>query len=384
MPEEFYYCIPSYLFVWAVGSEGEVLPENVGIPIGGPGSTPYYLLEMHYDNPNLTPNIIDSSGLTLYVTEELREEEAAMLMVGGVVSLSHFIPPGQENFIYSTRCLADCTEKVIPPEGIKMIASMLHTHLAGSGVVIRHLRDGVELKPLVEDRNYDFDFQIYRKLDEELTILPGDQFITECIYDSSDRNTPIYGGFPTSSEMCLGFIRYYPKLPFLECCTAPTYENLLLSLGIEDVEIPMPDLEKSFTLQEMVLYEKKVRKSQADTRPPQNPFEALIVKAPPKYEDMTVAEVVDLIDWKDDQVTKTFQDSINYGDQVIYCEGPLSEQITPEEITHYPEFIEYIKPERVCDLDTSTMPSTTGKGSIVTPFLFLLLGIILVDLLVVQ
>ena len=45
---------------------------------------------------------------------------------------------------------------------IKIFATMLHAHLAGRGVRVRHIRDGVELPPLAEDHTYDFDFQEFR------------------------------------------------------------------------------------------------------------------------------------------------------------------------------------------------------------------------------
>ena len=37
------------MVAWAVGSEGDMLPDNVGMPIDA-GAT-YVMLESHYDNP---------------------------------------------------------------------------------------------------------------------------------------------------------------------------------------------------------------------------------------------------------------------------------------------------------------------------------------------
>lgn len=37
---------------WAIGSTGQFLPEHVGIPLGGKSGAKYYMLEIHYDNPN--------------------------------------------------------------------------------------------------------------------------------------------------------------------------------------------------------------------------------------------------------------------------------------------------------------------------------------------
>ena len=47
---------------------------------------------------------------------------------------------------------------------------MLHTHLLGTAIRVRHFRDGIELKPLDQDNSYDFNFQETRLLPEEVTI----------------------------------------------------------------------------------------------------------------------------------------------------------------------------------------------------------------------
>ena len=36
-----------------------IYPENVAYPIGGPGSARYLVMEMHYDNPNMTSGMLD-------------------------------------------------------------------------------------------------------------------------------------------------------------------------------------------------------------------------------------------------------------------------------------------------------------------------------------
>lgn len=48
---------------------------------------------------------------------------------------------------------------------------------------LRHVRDGVELDRIVEDDNYDFNFQQVRQLENETTVLPGDYMITDCAYE---------------------------------------------------------------------------------------------------------------------------------------------------------------------------------------------------------
>ena len=39
---------------WAVGSEGDMLPADVGIPLGAEhGGATFFMLETHYDNPQV-------------------------------------------------------------------------------------------------------------------------------------------------------------------------------------------------------------------------------------------------------------------------------------------------------------------------------------------
>ena len=56
-------------------------------------------------------------------------------------------------------------------EGIRVFGVLLHTHLAGIAVRLRHVRDGVELQPVVKDMTYDFNYQNAIMLDEEVTIM---------------------------------------------------------------------------------------------------------------------------------------------------------------------------------------------------------------------
>ncbi|CAG7820296.1 unnamed protein product, partial [Allacma fusca] len=52
MPMEWSKHCFTFLFTWAVGSEGEMFPDHVGSPLGGPdGDATYFKLEIHYDNP---------------------------------------------------------------------------------------------------------------------------------------------------------------------------------------------------------------------------------------------------------------------------------------------------------------------------------------------
>lgn len=79
-----------------------------------------------------------------------------------------------------------------------MFGTTLHAHTAATAISFRHVRDGVELEPLEINEHYDFDYQQFTQSDEERTLLPGDQFIVQCVYDTTDRDVMTVAGFETS------------------------------------------------------------------------------------------------------------------------------------------------------------------------------------------
>eukprot|EP00483_Globobulimina_turgida_P013098 UN13122 len=57
-------------------------------------------------------------------------------------------------------------------------------------------------------------------LSEERHILPGDQLLLECIYDSEGIDYLTWGGESTRHEMCLSFVYVYPKTALEGSCTS--------------------------------------------------------------------------------------------------------------------------------------------------------------------
>ena len=78
----------------------------------------------------------------------------------------------QESFELSGHCIAECTGVGLPQIGINVFASQLHTHLTGTRVITRHVRDGQELEPLNYDNHYSTHFQEIRLLPKFVKVLP--------------------------------------------------------------------------------------------------------------------------------------------------------------------------------------------------------------------
>ena len=45
---------------------------------------------------------------------------------------------------------------------MNVFSGLLHTHLLGRRIKLRQIRGGVELPPLFQDDNYDFNYQVLR------------------------------------------------------------------------------------------------------------------------------------------------------------------------------------------------------------------------------
>merc|ERR550532_42389 len=237
MPPEWTFCLAANAWAWAIGSEGETLPDHVGMPLGEEyGGATYFMLETHYDNPAVHKDILDSSGLRIYYTKNLRQHDTAMLLVGTEVNFLHMIPPQQELFKTVGRCTAECTKNSIPEDGIQILNGVLHSHLAGRKMRLRHIRNGKELPVILQDNNYDFNFQASRQPPKGRgKILPGDEMILECDYETTGRQGPTFGGLSTREEMCLGFILYYPRSKLADCRSLPTLETAMQGFGIKSV-----------------------------------------------------------------------------------------------------------------------------------------------------
>uniref|UniRef100_A0A7N8X0U1 Dopamine beta-hydroxylase n=1 Tax=Mastacembelus armatus TaxID=205130 RepID=A0A7N8X0U1_9TELE len=197
------------LAAWAMGAEAFYYPPDAGLAMGGPGSSRFLRLEVHYHNPLLISGRRDSSGIRLHYTPSLRKYDAGIMELGLVYTPVMAIPPKQHTFYLSGYCTSKCTQTALPPRGIYIFASQLHTHLAGRGVRTVLVRGGKELEVVQEDQHFSTHYQVSN--------IWGDVLITKCTYNTEDRNKPTVGGFGIMEEMCVNYIHYYPRTQ-LELC----------------------------------------------------------------------------------------------------------------------------------------------------------------------
>ncbi|KAF7216960.1 dopamine beta-hydroxylase isoform X2 [Nothobranchius furzeri] len=205
------------LAAWAMGAEAFYYPPDAGLAMGGPGSSRFLRLEVHYHNPLLISGRRDSSGIRLHYTPSLRRYDAGIMELGLVYTPIMAIPPKQPIFYLTGYCTSKCTQAALPPGGIYIFASQLHTHLAGRGVRTVLVREGVELEVVQDDQHFSAEYQPIRVLRKMVNALQGDVLITKCTYNTEDRSKPTVGGFGIMEEMCVNYIHYYPRTQ-LELC----------------------------------------------------------------------------------------------------------------------------------------------------------------------
>jgi len=218
-------------YAWAIGGGKHYYPEVAGLPMSGDSSFHFVYMQIHYDNPELRSDIVDSSGLRMWYTPTLREYDAGMMIIGSTVdSQRMFAPPGVVTTV-TGYCHSDCTQG-IPQDGVTAFGNLLHAHTVGSALSLRHIRDGVELEPLDVNDHYDFDYQQTTYFDEFVTLLPGDQFIMHCTYDTTEKENMVLSGEATSEEMCISFLYVYPVPDSYDCRSG--FSDDAVSLWLND------------------------------------------------------------------------------------------------------------------------------------------------------
>jgi len=219
---------------WAIGGQEFYFPDHTGLSVGASDDPSFYIMETHYDNPTQRSGVIDNSGLRITMTTTLRPNEVGTMMIGMEVNFRQVVPPFEPAFVSSGYCGQFCMEKGLSQASVpavNVIGAVQHAHLLAERIQTRHFRNGTELTPIMDDPNYDFNFQEMRLLKKEAVVKPGDSLRVDCTYDSTKRQRPTLGGLSTQEEMCLTFIFYYPKIDLKTCTSLPLTEE---ALGVQN------------------------------------------------------------------------------------------------------------------------------------------------------
>jgi len=133
--------------------------------------------------------------MSFWVTQNFRPNDAGIIELGLEYTDKNSIPPQHEGFTLTGICNRECTSVGLPPGGITVFASQLHTHLTGTRVITRHFRrrddiyyreqkmlnnhtepgdlEGyIELPTFNGDNHYSTHFQEIRVLKRPVKVLP--------------------------------------------------------------------------------------------------------------------------------------------------------------------------------------------------------------------
>src|SRR6185295_8192572 len=109
---------------WAPGGQNFVLPDDIGLELGGPDD--YYILQIHYHNMDHYDDALDTSGVAFCTTDTPRAHQAGIYTLG-TVGIN--IPPHAQGYQTSGMCNSWLTKYL--PEPLTVIASFPHMHGLG-------------------------------------------------------------------------------------------------------------------------------------------------------------------------------------------------------------------------------------------------------------
>jgi len=209
--------------IWAPGLDEVIYPSDVAVPLGPGTANRAILIQVHYNNPENVPGVVDTSMLTFYYTPLPREHDMAFLQLGDVLLFTqNEIPPGQSSWHVTHRCLIQTNEE------LTVFQHAPHMHFNGRRLWSEKIATGGGVgadgkwdfanraeangQPLeLIGRTDSFDYNLQRPYDLENTFLSnGDLVSTSCVYNTQGKNETVRGGLGSQDEMCIHFLSVYP------------------------------------------------------------------------------------------------------------------------------------------------------------------------------
>ena len=127
------------VYSWAPGALPFVLPENVGYRKGMQS----FQIQVHYNNPELVRNVVDSGGFRMYYSFTPREHVLGSMAVADSANRLRIaetpIPQGYSQFQYE--CSEECSSLALD-EPVTVILEQFHMHINGAAAATYHIRNG--------------------------------------------------------------------------------------------------------------------------------------------------------------------------------------------------------------------------------------------------
>ncbi|WAR31784.1 DOPO-like protein, partial [Mya arenaria] len=191
--DEIKYCEEA-ISVWVAGGNGMCFDENMGFQISGEKGLKYAVLEFHWNNPSLVDGYTDSSGSELYLTPNLRSNNAGVLLIG---QNNIAIPPGKIEHEEQGTCPGNCTNQIMMGD-IQVTMVFNHMHLMGKAQITELNRNGRRIQYLAKDDHYDYNSPVVYK--DPVTVAMNEAVAEKC--------TPF-----VCREECLDYVRTLKEQP---------------------------------------------------------------------------------------------------------------------------------------------------------------------------
>lgn len=204
-------------FAWAFGGDLSVeMPNSMAYPLGGssPGAFRHFIFQIHYENNAMDANVVDQTGIRLYMTKDYRPIEFGLLTVGSATTFKSLdIPPKMKHMNVESKCNKDSLNNLFTNgnDYVTIISQNPHTHLAGRELYSKIIRNNTEVEYIANNKYYDFSQQYINYLPKPVRLYKGDEILVSCVYNTEDRSQFTFSGLGTKQEMCLNFIVYHPK-----------------------------------------------------------------------------------------------------------------------------------------------------------------------------
>lgn len=202
------------LWAWTPGMGSFSLPTQAGFRVSMSGFQ-YVVIQTHYTNPEAV-NDVDTSIYSFTLTPVIRPFDAGVMQFGDPYVSAVSIPPLTPLAQYEFSCSVACTSTW--PWNITVFGDFLHMHQLGTRMYSTHWQGSNYVGYLNDVDFYNYEFQQTTIMNKVIQV--GDRINTHCIYNTSDVTTPTPFGLASSSEMCIEFVFYYPKIPNMDVCGA--------------------------------------------------------------------------------------------------------------------------------------------------------------------
>ncbi|MSP72047.1 MAG: hypothetical protein EXR76_07685 [Myxococcales bacterium] len=178
-----------YLYAWAPGQDAVQFPEG-GLRIR---AGERFVLQIHYNNAQRLPDVVDVSGVRIYHDEPVGTEYG-MVAIG---PLSFQVRGHAE-----TKATGNCDIS----EDSTLLAGMPHMHTLGESFEQKVVHaDGTET-PIISLTGWSFEDQLF--YNTPTTLKPGDRIETSCVFDNPGET--VKAGPRTQDEMCYNFAYVTP------------------------------------------------------------------------------------------------------------------------------------------------------------------------------